>query len=506
LKTKETTKVSLLIDDQTLSDEMAKIFLVMGVTPVQYNSLSSFWSGIVSDRPAFCLVDVMKMSEGSKVLKNHPLIQKEEIPLAFVYNGETRPLLFSTFELFHFGLVDSDLVLDGQLKNILGRVNKFILQNETIHLEKLRYEKLDEQRDQLVTSIQGLKEGRYHLTVLQRVCRDFETGAESLDFLKLMEKVFAKHDEIEEFACLQLSFNGQKLISPLTEGEKFRSIPSLWLGKTCDGGIEYFAQSMANQVAIDILGGELISLTLKGNKDLPQLIVFIKVRDEDFLDKFNWDFLESFMNGVYSMKELSQIQVKMGGGRQHPWDLFTAVDNSFFGKIPGSDMRPERDPQVIHLHFRKLIETIKEKKNIRFYWDIFYRDFLTRLEGVMNRESYQVYPLGIDKLVVLVQNKEGKSSECFEKLKKFTQQFSYWRYFEDSDTALSRTLYPSVKMIPASTYAMHEFDQMISREIKTREEVRPSSRRVVKQEWEDELEFETLANNFSPSSSKNLEV
>ena len=83
-------------------------------------------------------------------------------------------------------------------------------------------------------------------------------------------------DEVDEFAFLELSFNGQKLLSPVSNNQKFRNIPSLWLGQACINGIELFAQNMATQVAIDVMGGDIVSLHVKGSEGNTDKIIFIK--------------------------------------------------------------------------------------------------------------------------------------------------------------------------------------------------------------------------------------
>ena len=81
------------------------------------------------------------------------------------------------------------------------------------------------------------KKSDNYQSMVKTVCLNFEKYKDESDFFKVLEKVFQGIDEIEEFAYLELSFNGQKLLSPLSHLSKFRAIPSLWLGQACAGSM-----------------------------------------------------------------------------------------------------------------------------------------------------------------------------------------------------------------------------------------------------------------------------
>jgi len=45
------------------------------------------------------------------------------------------------------------------------------------------------------------------------------------------------------------------------------------------------------------------------------------------------------------------------------------------------------------------------------------------------------------------------SDEFFELLKNFAAKFSYWKYFEDSDSVVAKLIQPKTQMIPLSAFA-----------------------------------------------------
>ena len=79
----------------------------------------------------------------------------------------------------------------------------------------------------------------------------------SYDFYKVLERAFDSIKEVREWGVLELSQNGQRLVSPEVENGKYKKILSLVMCQACKVGIQQFAQNMANQIGLDILGGEI---------------------------------------------------------------------------------------------------------------------------------------------------------------------------------------------------------------------------------------------------------
>lgn len=450
-KTTHHLEVALLLTDLKDVQDISAVFRQVGVIPHFYEDLKSFWRGVIEKVPTLCVVDVRKMSEGELVFKNHPALMKNALPVAFVYNNETAPLLYSTFEIFNMGLLNTSLNFKGQVKSLLWRLNEQMnLENK---IRSLEYSETKAQRQLgvLDNAFVDLKERRYYDERLKEVCGDFEraklTGA---DFFDACEKVLSSMKEIAEFSYLELSHNGQKLLSPKSFVKKFRVIPPLWLGKTCTEGIEFFAQKMASEVTVETLGSDLMQIQIKGTGDLPEKLLFIRTETEDFLNGFNWGFFEIFLNGIYGYFKIRNHQAMDSGRFVGPWELFSVLDSYLFGKTPGQVVDGDKEITLIDVDFSLMVDVIKSKPHIRFHWKNFIYDFVSRLEGY-SKTDFRVSCLGVDHLALVAEKRVGEA--FFKNLKSFVERFSYWRYFEESELVLTKEMIPIVKMVPLSSSA-----------------------------------------------------
>ena len=117
--------VALLIDDPVETKNLSSLFKRMGFTPVCFEDLEVFWNKVEEQRPVLSIVDVKLMSKGDLILKDHPLIQNDDLPIAFYYTDETAPLTVSTYEIFHMGLVKRSQNYAPSLKCALKRAVKY---------------------------------------------------------------------------------------------------------------------------------------------------------------------------------------------------------------------------------------------------------------------------------------------------------------------------------------------------------------------------------------------
>ena len=456
--------VALLLSDLKEVKEISAVFKKLGIIPHFYEDLKTFWNGTLERIPSLCIVDVKKMSEGEFSLSDHPAVKSEKLPLIFYYSKNTEPLLVSTNAFFHLGLLKKSEDYEIPLRAILKRLNHFLhLEHENNSLkveklkmsetiEKLKYEKLTiEQTDQ-------------YQSMVRSVCVQLEELSGESDFFRAMERVFQGIDEISEFALLELSFNGQKLISPISHVQKFRAIPSLWLGQACTKGIELFAQNMATQVAVDIMGGDLVSLLIKGNLSRPDKIMFIKAKNELFYNNFDWNMLESYLNGYYArfknkLDSTPSLEKKFSSS----FEAMSFLDQFLFGSS-ASETEDKKtlgklDYRLVDLDLTSLIDIVLKKSNNRFFWGKFEKEFINKLE-IQSRADFRTFEFGVNHLAFLV---EARSLDSFfDELKDFSSKFSYWKYFEESDGVLANIVKPKINMVPLSAYAYLKFNQSAS--------------------------------------------
>ncbi len=435
--------VALLLSDLNDVKEVTAVFKKLGIIPHFYEDLKTFWDGTLSRIPSLCIIDVKKMSEGDLLLANHPHVKSEKLPIVFFYSSNTEPLTLSTNDFFHLGLLKKTQNYEAPLSAILKRLNHFMklehdnnsLKNEKLSLhediEKLKLENLT-----MVNTDQ-------YQSMVKRVCLQLEELRDE-DFFKAVEKVFQDINEISEFAMMELSFNGQKLISPLSHVQKFRVIPSLWLGQACPRGIEPFAQNMATQVAVDVMGGDLVSLLIKGNFARPDKIMFIKSKNELFYNQFDWNMLEAYLNGFYaSFRNKIESEPKVDKKFSSSFEAMSFLDQFLFGSS-------KQDYRLVDLDLTNLVDAVLKKSGNRFFWNKFEKEFINRLE-IQSRVDFRVFDFGVDHLAFLVPAIELDS--FFDELKDFSSKFSYWKYFEDSEGVLSQIIKTKVTMVPLSAHA-----------------------------------------------------
>jgi len=440
----EGLSVALLFSDINEVKEISAVFRKLGIIPHFYEDLKTFWQGTIDRIPSLCIVDVKKMSEGDLVLRNHPHIDSEKLPLIFFYTKNTEPLLLSTNDFFHLGLLKKTENYEAPLKAILKRLNHFMAiekENRELQTEKQKQSELIEslKMDKLT-----LVQTDQYQSMVKSVCLQLEEHRGEADFFRAVEKVFQGIDEIAEFAMMELSFNGQKLLSPISHVQKFRAIPSLWLGQACTNGIELFAQNMATQVAVDLMGGDLVALLIKGNQARPDKIMFVKAKNELFYNQFDWNMLEAYLNGFYaSFRNKLDAEPTPAKKFTSTFEAMSFLDQFLFEKT-------KMDYRLVDVDLTPLIDIIMKKSGQRFFWNKFEKEFINKLE-IQSRCDFRVFDFGINHFAFLVNATDLDA--FFDELKEFSSKFSYWKYFEDSEGVLAQIINPKVAMVPLSAYA-----------------------------------------------------
>ncbi|MFT6069756.1 MAG: hypothetical protein ACJAT2_001669 [Bacteriovoracaceae bacterium] len=452
--------IALLMEDISEAKEISDILRKTGVLPYIYQDLKTFWFETLEKIPSLCIIDVKMMTEGELLLKNHPYIKNEQLPLAFYHRKETEPLLYSTYEIFNFGTVNKEQSLKGQLKSLLRRFNKMrTTEEEKLNLN-IENKKLSNQVGRIVASHEKGRENEFYDQLLKSIVGRLEIQKKAEDFYSAAEVVLSSVKEIKQFSILELSHNAQKLVSPKLFHSKFCHVPSLWLGQTSNNGIEFFAQNMASQVVLDLMGGDIMSLNIRDRDDNPKLIIFVKVDDQDFLTNFDWELLERYLSGYlchFLWKQDSFLE--KDETIWNPWQLFSKLDQVRFGKLNSDPDVSEKNKwedeyTLLDIDFSNLIGLVREKKLVRFYWNQFFQEFFSRMINQKKMDA-KICPIGVEHVGLLVRTEEAM--KVMNDVKAFALRYPYWRYFEDADIILSRNMKPEVKMIPLSKDAYMNF-------------------------------------------------
>lgn len=436
-----TLSVALLLTDLEDVKEISLVFRKLGVIPHFYEDLKTFWQGVLERTPSLSIVDVKKMSEGDLILKNHPAVMNEELPLIFFYNDKTAPLLVSTQELFHLGTVKQSLSYEGIFKALLKRINKVkTLEEENQRLKIDLYGKSEELK-LLEEEKNKILQVDYYQNLIKRVCEKLDEYKDKFEFFTSIEKLIEETVEFDTYSFVELSFNAQKLHSPTSMCSKYRALPALWLGQVCKMGIEPFAQNMAAQVALDVLGGNLISLQIKGERGHIEKMLFVKAKDDLCFQHFDWTFFESYLSGVFA-----SVKLKESGSAKEGKHF-----SSTFHALSVIDQSNSPYDYLFKVDFSTLVDHLLRDGTQKFFWKKFKDDFVIKLE-LQCRIDFQCFENGADELLFYIRLPEVDYFLAL--LKEHAQKFLYWKYFENMDNALFSQVIPKVMMIPTSAYGV----------------------------------------------------
>ncbi len=454
---KKELSVALLMDDATQARNIASSFRKLGVLPVYYDTLESFWKEIEVDLPDFAVVDVKKMSEGENILINHPMIKNECLPLAFYYDDSTIPLVSSAYEIYNYGLIRKSIAYDGQLKSILNRVNKFQHHIQNGEFLQKKVNALQAKTAKLIGVIHDHREKFDFDLFVSQLVNEIEQKTLTDDFSSACLDVFSNWNEVQALGLYELTGNGQRLVSSSLRKDKLADLPSLWLGQVCKTGIEFFADNMAANVVMDTMGKgdkNIITLRIHGSKKSPEMLLFLKLTEE-FIPNFNWSLLEKLLTGINREFLLKRKSASNMGrtNTYNPWEMVGMLDEEFYSLENGKES-DHINKQLVSVDFAKLMEAIKDRPKLRFNWSSFYKDFLFHLDRNIDT-SYMISHWGTSKLSFVIEQKAFE--EFFISLKALAVRFAYWRYFEDSALVLTSDFTPDVRVVPFSSMAYFRY-------------------------------------------------
>jgi len=452
---KKMPQVALLMGDRVEARRLAQVFRKMGILPCVYDSLVEFGRSLFKDRPDLSIVDIVKMREGDYLLKNHPLVKDESLFLSFYYREDNAHLLGTIDEFFNLGTICREREYEGQLKSILKRVNRYLKYQYMEDDLKKRVVRMQKRSAKLTSSLEYIKLKERNETMAYELIHKIEESHSELHFGYAIQRAMAAWDDIEAFGIYELSQNGQKLVSPKNShfaSTRFESLPSLWLGQVCKNGIESFAQTMALQVAMDLFGSTVFSIKVTGREMFPDMMVYLKPKDETIFSQFPWELFELLLNGVYGQYLLKKTLSEREREKQDlysPWEFMSFVDEGYYGNLPGRCF-------LFSLDFSELLATIKEVKEAPFAWKDFARDFYLEMKKQL-KGDFKASSFNVNNLSFFF---EGYGHDIFlEELKRFSFQFPYWRYFDDPSLLMGRELAPSIKSVPLTPNSFLETEQ-----------------------------------------------
>lgn len=438
---KKNFSVAILMENLHDAKELSENLRELGLYAHFYSELDEFWLSANAETPDFAIVDVSKMSQGSLQFKDHPKVVNNQMAYAFFYQEENMPLLNSTYTMPHYGYIKKEINQAGQLKSMLLRRQLEIELMENNRELESRAHRMSKRSQQISEGAEEFFKFEQDIQKLNQLIEKVGTFGKNDHFTERLASVFSSWEFCKRFSIFELNQTGQKIVSPQLSVPKYKSLPSMWLGKVCSNGIELFAEEMAGEICIDEFESKNLKIIkIKGASTNPDILLMGEFKLSE-IKHFPWQMLERELSGAYRASLLTRVDHRVEGDQFLPfWDALSELDDIHFHQINSKS-------KVFSLNFRKLMQVVSEKHANRFYFKAFFTDFLCELAGVVSESKISVTSVS-DVMVFLNINGLEKNLQT---LKKFVAEFSYWRYFEDGSVVMTQNMFPEIKMVAPSS-------------------------------------------------------
>ena len=441
LKNYSPLQVSILCSHVQQAKQLRDILKQCSVFTYIYTSFDEFWKNSQTELSHLYLVDITMASGDERAMNDHPQYQSKQMNVVFYYNPRSLPLLTTPYKVNSFGYFDIEGPdLSTELSLILDSLQA--QENNKREVGKLKVE-LHQTRQQLhrsVEKVQNYAQECDYQKLLAKIIHQMDCQCQRYDFFSALDKVVGGLDFIHRYALFELTYNGQKLVSPRSMGRKYRTFPSLWLGMDHGIlGIQQYAQGLAHQVAVDYMGEEVVSLGLKPRAETPpQLLVYLK-GDSALFKHLNWDLLQSLLSGFYGRSLLREWDRSQKSSHFiGPWEFYDLLTDT--GGIK------ENPCCLLILEFQHLVAALTKKSHDDFQWKRFYEEFSTRLDARIKHDYFSTC-LGRWGMAFFVSYQYQEQLRVT--LEEFSQKFAYWRFFDDPDEILVLNLDPRLITLKA---------------------------------------------------------
>ncbi len=453
---KNIPQVCLLINNNAEAKDLALAFKQMGVHPFVISSLDEWWAENSKKNIPLTVADVLLTSAGNRFIADHPACQEGKSFLSFYYGPESAPLLQSITKIFHLGLIQKSPFYDYQLRPILLRANQFYVltkkmdekEFEIQNLENKIIKKVEEHHQIINTSVFSLKVKEWIDMII-----NFNN---KFDFVNALAKWAEENSEVLQFGILEISDNGQKLISRQFSSAKYLAIPSLWPGNSCSLGMDFMAQSLATQVAVEMFGVEVIPLYVGNGVGTPKIGLFLKV-EAKVAANISWKWFEDILGLIYSRENYRKLNLEKGINIDSEVSIKTKVISSFeFYSTLNKLFMSLEEEQTRWAHYlidlNSLNKMIKEQKG-PFSYRNFFSDLTERIDAICSCDVY-ITTIDTHYICLLLSKKVGNFSVEFELLKDLSLKFPYYKYFENPDSLLARTITIPFNALSLSLFAL----------------------------------------------------
>lgn len=439
-------EVALLVKDLQQAKELSLALRHWGLVAAVFKTLDDFWAQSLVKSFDLLIADVALMSSGEKRLIDHPHLSSQQLHCAFYYDQDCLPLLQSTLEFPHMGLVKkspSDRHYKEELRAILHRVEKFIElkdENKSLIQERNQWENRNEESWKKLRTSQKFHEA----SILAKEWLLFlEKKLPQMGMAKALGALLEERLEIKNYMLLELSENRQKIISVETKGAKFCHIPSLWPAGSCQQGMDSATMTMIAQVGAEVIGPKAIGLFLKGPMVRPSLALVFET-DVSIPEQWPWDEVQLALEGLYCryclLQTNSSLEVQKVNLKNEQTSWLQTWEMADFLEAAFEDEKAYEQHMLLNIDFTSLVKLIELRPRERFCWKAMAYDMKDKLKHLVGAKSYFTF-YSLEHLVLVVElEKSERRNQIFNAVKDFSKNYPYYRFFENPDALLAKDI------------------------------------------------------------------
>ncbi|MBF0312239.1 MAG: hypothetical protein HQK50_02790 [Oligoflexia bacterium] len=451
--------VYLLLEEVESALKISNALRKMGLLSYYFKELNDFWNAAIGHIPAFAIVDVKKMSDGNLVLREHPLILSNSLRVAFFYTETTRPLLVSTSEFAHFGLIEKgnfdffekedheQLAEDyytQTLNVVCKRVDKISAGDEINSKLQEQNTILRKKNQQLQENLQKMREESKTqsqiINILNANASKGRYGGRE-NFWEFVVDVLDRWPDVELFSIAYLDTKEKEVVSPVINHPRYRALETISIagssrssykgknsGQALFKGMSEALQDQMFEIALTTFGHDCNPLFLYGRSFFPDAIIFLGERKGRVP---SWKTMEMLFQVQYRMlvMEKDSLENFMSDKQITPWKMLGMLEN----------------PTLLHckknalfdIDFQGLYELVVDNELWTFDWAQWTSDFIAKML-VATAVDFYYASTGIYHIAILVDDKDANRLK--EDLQKAILSFPHDKYFNDHDQNLEFVL------------------------------------------------------------------
>ncbi len=439
--------VALYSTSLTKIQKLSSALRQKGIFAAFYQDAPSLVSHINKNLTHLIVVDRDCLQQVHKLLNAHPRITDGETLVAIYSHDSSLSLPESIWDQAKYrpvSMIQGNASLVSQLSSALHWVN-VIAETQIKKNDALTgFRQIKDRFEKHISETEKSNKGYQQLQNVSAIVRNLasESIRDQESYLIALAKMFERWDTVTNYAFYTMNSTNQKLVAFDFTSRKYKMLPLLRLGKTCEDGIENFAQEMAYQVAFDEMGVTTVALRIEGANKNPDIICFISFQSGEFSkinNQYHWNLFEVLLSNVYRKMILQDFDEHVETQFLPVWDFLNFLDEE---SSDGDEYK------FINVDLCRMNHFISKNPSQKFYWKTFFSDFLISLSKSAGDGS-KLSTFGTMGILLAIPSAEIEKR--VHGIKEVVSKFEYWGYFADSKLVIPHYIYPEASLIPASS-------------------------------------------------------